>query len=199
MDVRLQVSNSHGGKDLAGHYPAIRCCRTRCERAKRTVSSSTQATIEIDTLLDGTDCPLAFNELNMDYLRNSKRPIERCLCDGGIEKRSVHDVVHVRGATRISTEQKVIQEFPNGKEPNRPINPFSGGAVQAAISTGKRSSQVQDLAENHRDKRHLGTQCERAKRTLSSSTQEEIDFLFDDADSVRGVEHELLPQLQQSR
>ena len=101
-------------------------------------------------------------------------PVERCLCDGGIDKRSVHDVVHVRGFARISLVLKMIQECLNGKEPNRPINLFFGAAVQAATSTGKGSSQVKDLAENHHAKRRLRKQCERAKRTLSSSTQEEM-------------------------
>ena len=76
----------------------------------------------------------------------------------------------------------MIQEFLNGKEPNRPINPFWGAAVQAATSTGKVTSQVKDLAENHHAERRLRTQCDRAMRTLSSSTQEEIDSLFDDTD-----------------
>ena len=47
----------------------------------------------------------------MDYLRTSKGPVERRLCDGGIDKRSVHDVVHVRGFALISLVQKMIQEF----------------------------------------------------------------------------------------
>ena len=86
------------------------------ERATRTLSSSTQATIEIDALLDGTDILQAFSkawfkELNMDYLRTSKRPVGRCLCDGGIDKQCVHDVVHVRGFTRSPTVQNMIQEF----------------------------------------------------------------------------------------
>ena len=39
---------------------AIRRLRTQCERAKRTLSSSTQVTIEIDSLFEGIDysCPV---------------------------------------------------------------------------------------------------------------------------------------------
>merc|ERR1711912_110928 len=69
------------GKDLAGNNRAIRRLRTQCERAKRTLSSSTQATIEIDSLFDGIDytCTLSrarFEELCMDYFRNSIAPDE---------------------------------------------------------------------------------------------------------------------------
>merc|ERR1712083_339792 len=119
-----------------------------------TLSSSTQATIEIDSLFDGIDysCSLSrarFEELNMDYFRNSMGPVEKCLRDSGIDKRNVHEVVLVGGSTRIPKVQQMLQEFFNGKEPNKSINPDEavayGAAVQAAILTGEGSSQVQDL------------------------------------------------------
>merc|ERR1739848_380892 len=134
------------GKDLAGNQRAIRRLRTQCERAKRTLSSSTQATIEIDSLFDGIDysCSLSrarFEELNMNYFRNSMGPVEKCLRDSGIDKRNVHEVVLVGGSTRIPKVQAMIQEFFNGKEPNRGINPDEavacGAAVQAGILSGE--------------------------------------------------------------
>merc|ERR1712232_1088474 len=142
------------GKDMAGNNRAIRRLRTQCERAKRTLSSSTQATIEIDSLFDGIDynCSLSrarFEELNMDYFRNSMAPVEKCMKDSGIDKRNVHEVILVGGSTRIPKVQAMIQEFFNGKEPCKSINPDEavayGAAVQAAILTGEKSSQVQDI------------------------------------------------------
>jgi len=142
------------GKDLAGNQRALRRLRTQCERAKRTLSSSTQATIEIDSLFDGIDysCSLSrarFEELNMDYFRNSMGPVEKCMKDSGLDKKAMHEIVLVGGSTRIPKVQAMIQEFFNGKEPNRSINPDEavafGAAVQAAILTGEGSSQVQDL------------------------------------------------------
>jgi len=142
------------GKDLAGNHRAIRRLRTQCERAKRTLSSSTQATIEIDSLFDGIDynCNLSrarFEELCMDYFRNSLGPVEKAMRDSGLDKKAIHDIVLVGGSTRIPKVQGLIQEFFNGKEPNRSINPDEavayGAAVQAAILTGDQSSAVQDL------------------------------------------------------
>ncbi|CAE8632098.1 unnamed protein product, partial [Polarella glacialis] len=142
------------GKDLAGNQRAIRRLRTQCERAKRTLSSSTQATIEIDSLFEGIDysCSLSrarFEELCMDYFRNSMGPVEKALRDSGIDKKNIHELVLVGGSTRIPKVQSMIQEFFNGKEPNRSINPDEavafGAAVQAAILTGEGSSVVQDL------------------------------------------------------
>ena len=85
----------------------------------------------------------------MNYFRNSMGPVEKCLRDRVIDQRNVHDVVLVGGSTRIPIAQKMIQEFFNGKEPNRSINCDEavafGAAVQVAIFTGEGSSQVQDL------------------------------------------------------
>merc|ERR1711978_704378 len=155
VDFCLQdFKRKNRGKDMSGNQRALRRLRTQCERAKRTLSSSTQATIEIDSLFDGIDysCSLSrarFEELNMDYFRNSMGPVEKCLRDSGIDKKGVHEVVLVGGSTRIPKVQSMIQEFFNGKEPNRSINPDEavafGAAVQAAILTGEGSSQVQDL------------------------------------------------------
>lgn len=142
------------GKDLTGNQRALRRLRTQCERAKRTLSSSTQATIEIDSLFEGIDfsCTLSrarFEELCMDYFRNSMGPCEKCLQDSGIDKKNVHEIVLVGGSTRIPKVQQLLSEFFNGKEPNRSINPDEavayGAAVQAHILSGGSSEQVQDL------------------------------------------------------
>ena len=109
--VQAATSTGKGSsqvKDLAGNHVAVRHVGTQCGRAKRTLSSSTQE--EIDSLFNDTDFSL-FEELNMEYFRNSKRPVERCSCDGGIDNGNVHDVVRVRGFTRSSIAQNVIQEF----------------------------------------------------------------------------------------
>merc|ERR1712223_2166742 len=155
VDFCLQdFKRKNRGKDLAGNNRALRRLRTQCERAKRTLSASTQATIEIDSLFGGIDysCSLSrarFEELNMDYFRNSMGPVEKCLRDSGIDKRNVHEVVLVGGSTRIPKVQSMIQEFFNGKEPNKSINPDEavayGAAVQAAILSGSKDEAVQDL------------------------------------------------------
>jgi len=149
-----EFKRKNRGKDLAGNQRAIRRLRTQCERAKRTLSASTQTTIEIDSLFEGVDfsCTLTrarFEELCMDYFRNSMGPVEKCLRDSGIDKKNIHEIVMVGGSTRIPKVNQLIQEFFNGKEPNKSINPDEavayGAAVQAAILTGDSSSAVQDL------------------------------------------------------
>jgi len=142
------------GKDPTGNQRALRRLRTQCERAKRTLSSSTNATIEIDSLFDGVDYSATitrarFEELNMDYFRNSLSPVEKVLKDSGIDKRSVHEVVLVGGSTRIPKVQSMISEFFNGKELCKAINPDEavafGAAVQAAVLTGEGNEACKDL------------------------------------------------------
>jgi heat shock protein 1/8 len=141
-------------KDLASNKRALRRLRTACERAKRTLSSSTQASIEIDSLFDGIDFYTSitrarFEELNADLFRGTLEPVEKSLRDAKMDKAQIHDIVLVGGSTRIPKIQKLLQDFFNGKELNKSINPDEavayGAAVQAAILHGDKSEEVQDL------------------------------------------------------
>jgi len=141
-------------KDLTTNKRALRRLRTACERAKRTLSSSTQASIEIDSLFEGTDFYTSitrarFEELNADLFRSTMEPVEKAIRDAKMDKGSIHDIVLVGGSTRIPKVQKLLQDFFNGKELNKSINPDEavayGAAVQAAILHGDKSEEVQDL------------------------------------------------------
>ena len=141
-------------KDLATNKRALRRLRTACERAKRTLSSSSQASIEIDSLMEGIDFYTSitrarFEEMNADLFRGTLEPVEKSLRDAKMDKGSVHDIVLVGGSTRIPKIQKLLQDFFNGKELNKSINPDEavayGAAVQAAILHGDKSEEVQDL------------------------------------------------------
>jgi L1 cell adhesion molecule like protein len=141
-------------KDLSTNKRAIRRLRTACERAKRTLSASTQANIEIDSLFEGIDFYTSitrarFEELNADLFRSTMEPVEKALRDAKMDKSSIHDIVLVGGSTRIPKVQKLLQDFFNGKELNKSINPDEavayGAAVQAAILHGDKSEEVQDL------------------------------------------------------
>jgi heat shock protein 1/8 len=141
-------------KDLAENKRAMRRLRTACERAKRTLSSSTQASVEIDSLFEGVDFYTSitrarFEELCQDLFRGTLDPVEKCLRDAKMDKAAIHEIVLVGGSTRIPKVQKLIQDFFNGKELNKSINPDEavayGAAVQAAILSGDKSEAVSDL------------------------------------------------------
>jgi len=141
-------------KDLSSNKRALRRLRTACERAKRTLSSSAQASIEIDSLFDGEDFYTSisrarFEEMNSDLFRGTLDPVEKSLNDAKLSKSDIHEIVLVGGSTRIPKIQKLLQDFFNGKELNKSINPDEavayGAAVQAAILTGDQSEAVQDI------------------------------------------------------
>jgi len=141
-------------KDIKGNKRALRRLRTACERAKRTLSASAQANIEIDSLFEGIDFYTSitrarFEELCSDLFKGTLEPVEKAMRDAKMDKSSINDIVLVGGSTRIPKIQKLLQDFFNGKELNRSINPDEavayGAAVQAAILTGDTSEAVSDL------------------------------------------------------
>ncbi|KAF6779974.1 hypothetical protein AHF37_00586 [Paragonimus kellicotti] len=141
-------------KDISNNKRAVRRLRTACERAKRTLSSSAQANIEIDSLFEGIDFYTSitrarFEELNADLFRGTLEPVEKALKDAKMEKNQIHEIVLVGGSTRIPKVQKLLQDFFNGKDLNKSVNPDEavayGAAVQAAILTGETSKAVQSL------------------------------------------------------
>jgi len=141
-------------KDMKGNKRALRRLRTACERAKRTLSASAQANIEIDSLFEGIDFYTSitrarFEELCSDLFKGTLEPVEKAMRDAKMDKSSIHDIVLVGGSTRIPKVQKLLQDFFNGKELNKSINPDEavayGAAVQAAILTGDTSEAVSDL------------------------------------------------------
>jgi len=141
-------------KDMATNKRALRRLRTACERAKRTLSSSAQASIEIDSIFEGIDFYTSitrarFEELNADLFRSTMEPVEKAIRDAKMDKALIQDIVLVGGSTRIPKVQKLLQDFINGPELNKSINPDEavayGAAVQAAILQGDKSEAVQDL------------------------------------------------------
>ncbi|XP_078363217.1 heat shock protein 70 A1-like [Oculina patagonica] len=141
-------------KDLKGNARALRRLRTACERAKRTLSSSTQANIEIDSLSDGIDfyskiTRAKFEELCIDLFRSCLEPVENALKDSKLDKSQIHEVVLVGGSTRIPKVQQLLEDFFNGKQLSKSINPDEavayGAAIQAAILSGDQSSEIKDV------------------------------------------------------
>ncbi|CAF4240073.1 unnamed protein product, partial [Rotaria sordida] len=128
--------------------------RTACEYAKLTLSSSPQASIEIDSLHEGIDfyskiTRARFEELNDDLFRLTLEPVEKALCDAKMDKSQIHEIILVGGSTRIPKVQQLLQDFFNGKDLNKSINPDEavayGAAIEAAVLIRDRSEDVKDL------------------------------------------------------
>jgi L1 cell adhesion molecule like protein len=141
-------------KDIKDNERALRRLRTSCERAKRTLSSQTQAHIEIDSLVDDIDyntiiTRAKFEDLCMHLFRKCIEPVEKTLTDAKMSKSKIDEVVLVGGSSRIPKIQQMLSDFFNGKKLNNSINPDEavayGAAVQGAILSGCKDKQVNEL------------------------------------------------------
>lgn len=141
-------------KDLTENKRSMRRLRTACETLKKNLSSSTQATIEIDSLYEGQDfvsviTRAKFEDLCAELFRKTFEPVEQVIKDSGISKSNIHEIVLVGGSTRIPKIQEQLSNYFNGKSLNKTINPDEavayGAAVQAAILSGVKDSKVNDL------------------------------------------------------
>ena len=150
----LQEFKRKNKMDVSSSARAMRRLRTACERAKRTLSSSTNANLEIDSLFEGVDFYTSisrakFESLCDDLFRSCLKPVERVLLDSKLSKGDIHEIVMVGGSTRIPRINNLISEFFNGKEPSREINPDEavayGAAVQASILSGETDENISDL------------------------------------------------------
>jgi L1 cell adhesion molecule like protein len=140
--------------DLRESPRALRTLRTACERAKRTVSSAANASIMCESLYQGHDfmdniSRAMFENLNDELFRSCMNPVQQVLRDSGMSKGDISDIVLVGGSTRIPRVQQLLQEFFNGKQPCRGVDPDEavayGAAVQAAIIKGDKSDEVKDI------------------------------------------------------
>lgn len=141
-------------KDVTSNPRALRRLRTAAERAKRTLSSATEAHIEIDALIDGIDfntkiSRARFEDLCADLFRATLAPVEKALLDAKLDKHSIDEIVLVGGSTRIPKIQNLLRNYFNDKPLNMSINPDEavayGAAVQAAILSGNKDAQIKDV------------------------------------------------------
>ena len=141
-------------KDLSVNSRAVKRLKVACERLKRTLSSSTQAQIELESLFEGIDfysnmSRARFEEINSDLFRSTLKPVENVLRDSKKSKSEIDDIVLVGGTTRIPKIQQLLSDYFNGKELCKSINPdeavANGAAVQASILSGVKSETTKDI------------------------------------------------------
>ena len=137
-------------KDISGNNRACARLRTACEKAKRTLSSGTSASIEIDSLYEGIDfftniTRAKFESLCSPLFQKCMDPVMKVLRDAGVSKNDIDEIVLVGGSTRIPKIQSDLSNLFNGKELSKGINPDEavayGAAAQAALLSGTTSGE----------------------------------------------------------
>ncbi|KAL8241546.1 hypothetical protein R6Q59_014900 [Mikania micrantha] len=140
--------------DISMNLKALGRLRVHCERAKRTISTASQTTIDIDCLFNGIDFSAKFSrakfeEVNMELFNKCMDSVTTCLRDVNMSKDSIDEVVLVGGSTRIPKIQQLLQELFNGKLLYQGINPDEavayGAGILAANLSGMGNEAVQDL------------------------------------------------------
>jgi len=150
----LKIFQKKQNIDISSNPKSMRRLRTVCERAKRTLSSTNSANIEVDSLGDGVDFKLTltrarFEDLCSDIFKKTMDPVDKVIQDSGISKSNIDEIVLVGGSTRIPKVQELLSNYFNGKELCKSINPDEavayGAAVQAAILSGNKDEKISDL------------------------------------------------------
>jgi L1 cell adhesion molecule like protein len=154
VEYLIQDFKKKNKKDLSDNARAVKRLKIQAERAKRTLSTSTSTTVELDSLYEGIDYVTSitrakFEELGADIFRRTMAPVEQVLKDSKMSKSDIHEVVLVGGSSRIPKIQQLLSDFFNGKELNKSLNPDEcvayGAAVQAAILTGQGNESTNSL------------------------------------------------------
>merc|ERR1712017_34492 len=154
MEYMMKIFKRKHKKDMSKDKRAIQKLRREVERAKRSLSSTAAARIEIESLFDGTDFSetltrARFEELNMDLFKKTLGPVKKVMEDASFKKSQLDEIVLVGGSTRIPKVQQLIKDYFNGKEPNKGINPDEavayGAAVQGGILSGEGGEETKDL------------------------------------------------------
>jgi L1 cell adhesion molecule like protein len=142
-----EFERKNRGVSVKDNARALRRLRTACERAKRTLSTATQANIEIDALADGIDLNMVITRAKFESLcdsafRRTIAPLEQVLKDAQMSKDTIHEIVMVGGSTRIPKIRELVSNFFNGKKLNDSVHPDEavayGAAIQAHILSGGR-------------------------------------------------------------
>jgi heat shock protein 5 len=154
MDHLIKMFKRKHKKDVSTDKRAIQKLKKEAERAKRTLSSTSQTRIEIEALFDGIDFSetltrAKFEELNLDLFKKTMKPVKKALEDSKLAKSDIDEVVLVGGSTRIPKVQQLLSNFFNGKELNQEINPDEavafGATVQGGILSGEGGESVKDV------------------------------------------------------
>lgn len=149
-----EFKKKNRGVDISNDARALIRLRSACERAKRTLSSSTSAYIEIDALFNGIDFNSSltrakFEEMNIALFMKTLDPVNQVLKDAKVSKRSVDEIVLVGGSTRIPKIKQLLSEYFNGKKLCDNINPDEavayGATVQASILSGVEHDSINEV------------------------------------------------------
>lgn len=146
--------NNKNKTNMSNNKKALRRLKSACEVAKKTLSNSSVANIEIDSLFEGIDfvskiTRAKFEDICMDFFQRTITPLDQVLKDANMTKNDINEIILVGGSTRIPKVQELLSNYFGGKELNKSVNPDEavayGAAVQAALLSGDTDEKLDSL------------------------------------------------------
>lgn len=154
MTYLIKKFKQKTGKDASKDNKAIQKLRKKVEEGKKSLSTSHQVKIEVDSFFEGQDLSETvtrsqFEQLCIDLFKKTLKPVQDVLTQSKLKKSDIDEIVLVGGSTRIPKVQQMLKDFFNGKEPNRGINPDEavafGASVQAGILSGEHDKKLDNI------------------------------------------------------
>lgn len=142
------------GVDISSDKIAKQRLKEAAEQAKKELSGSTQAQIQLPYLsltesgpanLDETITRSKFEELTNDLIERTRKPFNDVIKEAGVKVADIAHVVLVGGSTRMPAVTNLVKELTGGKEPNKSVNPDEVVAVGAALQAGVLKGERKDV------------------------------------------------------
>ena len=153
IDWLVANFKSENGIDLSSDKMAMQRLKDAAEKAKKDLSSASQAQISLPFITAGANGPLhlettltraQFNQLTEELVERTKIPVRNALKDAGLTNADIDEVILVGGSTRIPAVQEAV-EAETGHKPNQSVNPDEAVALGAAIQGGVITGDVKDV------------------------------------------------------
>ena len=142
------------GIDIKDNRKALNRLKKSCEDAIKQLSIANTTTIDIESLANGENLEIEitrqkFEDLCMDLFQKCIISIENVLKDSHMSKSQIDEIVLIGGSSRIPRIQSILEEYFNGKELNKTLNPDEavalGAAIQAAVMTNVKNDKIDKL------------------------------------------------------
>lgn len=153
IDYMADTFAKEHGIDLRADKMAHQRLKEAAEKAKKELSSSQTANINLPFITVSADGPLhmdmditraKFDQLTSDLVNRTIEPMQKAMRDAGVTNADIAKVILVGGSTRIPAVQDAVKRV-TGKEPFKGINPDECVAVGAAIQAGVLTGEVNDV------------------------------------------------------
>jgi molecular chaperone DnaK len=154
IDWMVKRFKDNHGVDLSVDRMALQRLKEAAEKAKRELSTTTEASINLPFITATAEGPLhleetltrsQFQQMTSSLLERTREPFNAAIRDAGIKPGDIDQVILVGGSTRMPAVVDLVKELTGGKEPHKGVNPDEVVAIGAALQAGVLKGDVKDV------------------------------------------------------